>query len=155
MPFKKSIIPYLDHLSYESKSTQSVNTVYLKDNKIIGHNTDIFGFENSFKNSKVDLTTTNDTVLYTVPAESTAIVKSILVSNDDASNACEITVTLLNTGNTVFSLFKQKDISAKTTVELLTNSLVMNEDEELKVQAENANDLHVVCSYLEIKREFQ
>jgi hypothetical protein len=52
-------------------------------------------------------------------------------------------------------LFKQKDISAKTTVELLTNPLVMNEDEELKVQAENANDLHVICSYLEIKREFQ
>ena len=58
---------------------------------------------NSFKNSKVDLTTTNDTVLYTVPAESTAIVKSILVSNDDASNACEITVTLLNTVLPVFS----------------------------------------------------
>ena len=105
---------------------------------------------NSFKNSKVDLTTTNDTVLYTVPAESTAIVKSILVSNDDASNACEITVTLLNTGNTVFSLFKQKDVSAKTTVELLTHPLVMNQDEEIKVQAENANDLHVVLSALEI-----
>ena len=105
---------------------------------------------NSFKNSKVDLTTTNDTVLYTVPAESTSIVKSILVSNDDASNACEITVTLLNTGNTVFSLFKQKDVSAKTTVELLTHPLVMNQDEEIKVQAENANDLHVVLSALEI-----
>ena len=110
---------------------------------------------NSFLNKKVDLTTTNLTVLYTVPAETTGLIKSILVSNDDASNACEITVTLLNTGNTVFSLFKQKDISAKTTVELLTNPLVMNEDEELKVQAENANDLHVVCSYLEITREFQ
>jgi len=56
VPFKKSIIPYLDHLSYESESTQSVNTVYLKENKIIGHNTDIFGFENSFKNSNLDLT---------------------------------------------------------------------------------------------------
>ena len=105
---------------------------------------------NIFKNSKVDLTTTNDTVLYTVPAESTSIVKSILVSNDDASNACEITITLLNSSDTVFSLFKQKDISAKTTVELLTNTLVLNEDEELKVQAENANDLHVVLSALEV-----
>jgi hypothetical protein len=104
----------------------------------------------TYKNSKVDLTSTNDTVLYTVPAVTTSIVKSILVSNDDASNACEITVTLLNTGNTVFSLFKQKDISAKTTTELLSNPLVMNTDEELKVQAENANDLHVVVSYLEI-----
>ena len=104
----------------------------------------------TYKNSKVDLSSTNDTVLYTVPAATTSIVKSILVSNDDASNACEITVTLLNTSNTVFSLYKQKEITAKTTTELLTNPLIMNTDEELKVQAENANDLHVVCSYLEI-----
>ena len=104
----------------------------------------------TYKNSKVDLTTTNDTVLYTSPAATVSIVKSILVSNDDASNACEITVTLLNTGNDVFSLFKQKDVSAKTTVELLTHPLVMNQDEEIKVQAENANDLHVVLSALEI-----
>ena len=104
----------------------------------------------TYKNSKVDLSSTNDTVLYTVPAATTSIVKSILVSNDDASNACEITVTLLNTSNTVFSLYKQKDIAAKTTTELLTNHLIMNTDEELKVQAENTDDLHVVCSYLEI-----
>ena len=57
---------------------------------------------------------------------------------------------MLNSSDTVFSLFKQKDVSAKTTVELLTNTLVLNEDEELKVQAENANDLHVVMSALEI-----
>ena len=104
----------------------------------------------TYKNSKVDLTTTNDTVLYTSPAATVSIDKSILVSNDVASNACEITVTLLNTGNDVFSLFKQKDIAAKTPTELLTNPLVMNTDEELKIQAENANDLHVICSYLEI-----
>ena len=103
-----------------------------------------------FLNKKVDLTTTDNTSLYTVPVSATALVKSILVSNDDASNACEITVTLLNTDDTVFSLFKQTDVSAKTTVELLTHPLVMNEDEEIKVQAENANDLHVVLSALVI-----
>ena len=103
-----------------------------------------------FLNKKVDLTTTDNTSLYTVPANTISVVRSILVSNDDASNACEITITLLNSSDTVFSLFKQKDISAKTTVELLTNTLVLNEDEELKVQAENANDLHVVLSALEI-----
>tara|TARA_R110001583_G_C5380541_1_gene383646 strand:+ start:139 stop:465 length:327 start_codon:yes stop_codon:yes gene_type:complete len=103
-----------------------------------------------FLNKKVDLTTTDLTPLYTVPTSTVTVVRSILVSNDDASNACEITVTLLNSSDTVFSLFKQKDVSAKTTVELLTNTLVLNEDEELKVQAENANDLHVVMSALEI-----
>ena len=55
VPFKKSIIPYLDKLSIESKSTQSVNTIYLKDNKVIGHNTDIVGFETSIKKSKYNL----------------------------------------------------------------------------------------------------
>ena len=103
-----------------------------------------------FLNKKVDLTSTDNTLLYTVPTSTVTVVRSILVSNDDASNACEITVTLLNSSDTVFSLFKQKDVSAKTTVELLTNTLVLNEDEELKVQAENADDLHVVMSALEI-----
>jgi hypothetical protein len=47
-------------------------------------------------------------------------------------------------------LFKEKNITAKTTEELLTHPMVMNTDEELKVQAQNADDLHVVCSYLEV-----
>ena len=108
---------------------------------------------NNFLNKKVDLTTTDLTVLSTVPAETTGLIKSILVSNDDASNACEITVTLVNSGGTIFSLFKQKDIAAKTTTELLTQPLVAEESEVIKVQAENANDLHVVLSVLEITRD--
>ena len=55
VPFKKKIIPYLDELSFEAQSTQSVNTIYLKDNKVIGHNTDIFGFETSIKKSDYNL----------------------------------------------------------------------------------------------------
>ena len=56
---------------------------------------------NSFVNAKVDLTTTGNTTLYTTPSANVALVKSILVSNDDTSNACHVTVTLLNTSNTV------------------------------------------------------
>ena len=56
VPFKKAIIPFLDKLSIEAESTQSVNTIYLRDNKVIGHNTDIFGFETSIKKSKYNLT---------------------------------------------------------------------------------------------------
>jgi hypothetical protein len=50
-------------------------------------------------------------------------------------------------------LFKQKDIAAKTTTELLTQPLVAEESEVIKVQAENANDLHVVLSVLETTRD--
>ncbi|MDB3982131.1 shikimate dehydrogenase [Candidatus Pelagibacter sp.] len=56
VPFKKAIIPFLDELSIEADKTQSVNTIYLRDNKVIGHNTDIFGFETSIKKSKYNLT---------------------------------------------------------------------------------------------------
>ena len=56
VPFKKSIIPFLDKLSPEAEDTQSVNTVYLQNKKIIGHNTDIAGFELAIKYAKYDLT---------------------------------------------------------------------------------------------------
>ena len=55
VPFKKDIIPYIDELSLEAKSTQSVNTIYLNDSKIIGHNTDVEGFEIAIKESKFDI----------------------------------------------------------------------------------------------------
>jgi shikimate dehydrogenase len=55
VPFKKIIIPFLDELTAEAESTQSVNTLYLKDKKVIGHNTDIIGFETSIKKSKFNI----------------------------------------------------------------------------------------------------
>ena len=56
VPFKKEVIPYLDTLSPEAKTTKSVNTIYLQGNKTIGHNTDIGGFELAIKDIKYDLT---------------------------------------------------------------------------------------------------
>ena len=55
VPFKKLIIPFLDGLSTEAQKTQSVNTVYLDNKKVIGHNTDIVGFEMSIKKSNINL----------------------------------------------------------------------------------------------------
>ena len=45
VPFKTTVIPYLDQLSAEAEKTKSVNTIYFKNDKVIGHNTDIDGFE--------------------------------------------------------------------------------------------------------------
>ena len=106
---------------------------------------------NSFVNKKVDLTTTSATTLYTVPDATTAIIKSILVS-EDSGNADTITVTITDTADAVFSLFKTKAISANATTELLTAPLVMEESEVLKVTAATANRLHVVLSALEVKK---
>ena len=55
VPFKKCIIPFLDKLSDEATTTQSVNTIYKTENKIIGDNTDITGFDLAIKNSNYEL----------------------------------------------------------------------------------------------------
>ena len=49
VPFKKKVIPYLDDLSVEAELTQSVNTIVFKEGGLIGHNTDIVGFEKGIK----------------------------------------------------------------------------------------------------------
>ena len=105
---------------------------------------------NSFVNKKADLTTTSVTTLYTVPSATTGVIKSILVS-EDSGNADTITITITDTSDNVFSLFKTKSISANATTELLTGPLVLEESEVLKVTAATANRLHVVASVLEIK----
>jgi|TARA_R110002012_G_scaffold321479_3_gene549494 hypothetical protein len=103
----------------------------------------------AYKNAKVDLTTTDITVLYTCPSVTTAIVTSILVS-EDSGNADTISLTLTNAASAVFSLYKVKAVSANTTVELLTRPLVVEESEILKIQAATAHRLHVVASMLEL-----
>ena len=55
VPFKKSVIPFLDELSPEAKDTQSVNTIYFQNGITIGHNTDIAGFELAIKHAKYDI----------------------------------------------------------------------------------------------------
>ena len=55
VPFKKSVIPFLDELSPEAKDTQSVNTIYFQNGITIGHNTDIAGFELAIKYAKYDI----------------------------------------------------------------------------------------------------
>ena len=44
VPFKQAVIPFLDKLSPEAMQTQSVNTIIFKDDRLVGHNTDIAGF---------------------------------------------------------------------------------------------------------------
>jgi len=49
VPFKKFVIPYLDQLTPLANKTQSVNTIYKEKKKVIGHNTDVGGFELGLK----------------------------------------------------------------------------------------------------------
>jgi len=104
---------------------------------------------NNYKNSKVDLANTNVTTLYTAPAATQAIVKSLLVSNDSGSDDT-ITVTITDSASAVFSVYKNEEVGALSTKELLSQPLIVMESEILKVTAATGARLHVVASYLEI-----
>ena len=121
---------------------------------------------NVYTNYKAVLSSTDLTTLYTVPTETTAIIKSVRVANVDASNNCEVSLYLVDSGATSYTLQLRRDIESKTSQELLAAGnlsqssadssaaapvpLVAKESEIIKIQAENANDLHVVLSVLEI-----
>ena len=45
VPYKKAVIPYLDELTPIAKELGAVNTIVRRDGKLIGHNTDYFGFQ--------------------------------------------------------------------------------------------------------------
>jgi len=56
VPFKKVVIPFLDQLSDTAKETQSVNTIFKKQNKLVGDNTDVHGFSEAIKLTNFNLT---------------------------------------------------------------------------------------------------
>ena len=63
VPFKQTVIPFLDRLSPEASTTRSVNTIYLNNGKLVGHNTDIEGFELGIKFRNFDLENKNIFIL--------------------------------------------------------------------------------------------
>ena len=106
---------------------------------------------NIYRNQKLSLTTTADTVLYTVPSNSRAIVKSILIA-EDAAGSATAKVTLLNASSTVFVIDNLITLAANENKQVISEPLIMEESEILKVQA-TSGAVDVVASVLEINRE--
>ena len=97
VPFKKSVIKFLDGLSPSARETQSVNTIYKEKNKIIGGNTDIGGFETSLNRINYNLKGKTAFILGAggvVPSLIVALthlkVSKIIVSNRSNDKAIEL-----------------------------------------------------------------
>ena len=106
---------------------------------------------NIYLNKKVSLTSTADTTVYTVPADSRAIVKSLLVAEDAGSTAV-VKVTLVDAAAAIFVVDNDVNLTANQKEQVLSEPLIMKESEILKVQA-SSGAVDVVASVLEINRE--
>ena len=106
---------------------------------------------NIYKNEKTSLTTTALTTLYTVPSNSRAIVKSLLVTEDAGSTAV-VKVTLVDASSNIFVVDNDVDLAANQKEQVLSEPLIMKESEILKVQT-SSGAVDVIASVLEINRE--
>ena len=115
---------------------------------------------NVFKSAMVDITTTDLTTIITVPTANpgatppvmptTDVVKSLLICNDSGSTTL-VDVEVVR-GAATFEVFKAKSVATNTTTELLTQPLVLQESDILKVQANAANQVHIIASFLEVTK---
>jgi len=137
VPFKQSVIPFIDELSSEAKESQSVNTIYKENNKILGHNTDINGFELAIRKKSFDI---KDKKVFILGAG--GVVSSIILALRKMKVA-EITLSNRTKEKTerlknIFSNLKIVDWGEIPEFNMIINatSLGLNEKDEIKLDYE-------------------
>ena len=104
---------------------------------------------NIYKNAGFSLTTTNLTTVYTVPANRTAIIKSIQISNEHSSNNLVEVFVTDSSASATYEIFHESMASASTTNAALA-PIILESGDILKIETANANVVEGIVSYLEI-----
>ena len=140
VPFKSDVIPFLDILTDESRITKSVNTIYIHDKKLVGHNTDIKGFELSLRETLFNLQ--NKTIFIlgaggVVPSIIYALeklgVSKITVSNRTKQKAVDL--------KKIFSNINVVDWGDQPEFDMIINatSLGLNKEDNIDLNFNNIN----------------
>jgi hypothetical protein len=107
---------------------------------------------NIYKNAFFDLATTDKTDVYTPPSNSRAIVKTIQGNNHAGSNP-ELEVFVYDNSATTEYEISHKVIASKTFENMISGSLVLEENDVLRVQASTGGAIEGFVSILEINRD--
>ena len=138
VPFKKLVISFIDELSVEANEAQSVNTIYKENNKIVGHNTDISGFELALRGKSYDIKNKKIFILGAGGVTSSIILalkkmgaSKVILSNRTKKKAEELKKT--------FSYLEIVDWGEIPEFNMIINttSLGLNKDDEIKLDYEN------------------
>jgi shikimate dehydrogenase len=134
VPFKKSVIPFIDELSSEAKEAWSVNTIYKENNKVLGHNTDISGFElairgkgYNIKDKKVFILGAGGVVASIIIALRKMEAAKIILSNRTRKKAEELKKTFSNLEVVEWGETPEFNMIINAT------SLGLNKDDEIKL----------------------
>ena len=116
------------------------------------------------KNAGVSLTGTSLTAVYTCPANFTARVREIFITNVDGSNAADITLSWTDTSaSATYSLLSTLSVAADNIYRIDNANIMLEAGDILKAQAGAANDLmvltkshyHIACAAVCSPRSFE
>ena len=99
-----------------------------------------------YKNAGIDLSTTGTTSVLTSPAGARCLIKQIQV--DNSSGSVQVTD---NSASTTFAIHR-KAIPANTIENIISQTLVLEESDVLKMTAGTANEIQGIISYAQIDR---
>ena len=102
-----------------------------------------------YKSDTFDLTTTNITTILTCPSNATIIVKTVQTSHENNSNV-DVDLHLQKSGGSDVEISHAQ--LNKSFTNMISNTLNMEADDVLKIQAGTANKITGVVSYALIDR---
>jgi len=137
VPFKKLIVPFVDRLTTLADEAQSVNTIYKIDNKVIGDNTDIGGFEKALKFIDFD---TKNKIVFILGAGGVALsiilaLKRLGVKKIFLSNRTEKEATILKKNFSELEIIKWGK-NPKSDLIINATSLGLNKNDVIKLDYE-------------------
>jgi len=103
---------------------------------------------NTYKNSFYDPTVTTAVTVYTVPANTTALVKNIQLTNEGGSKIVKVLVT--DTSASTDYQIAYASISGATICNLAKAPIVLEAGDILKIQTTDTTGISAIISYLEI-----
>lgn len=105
---------------------------------------------NTFKSLFFNLGNTADTNLYNVPTGTSTIIKSLYIANVGGSTTATINISVGATGATAAFLIKNGAVPYGTSLQVVTEPVVLETNDRINAQASAANFLDITLSYLEI-----
>ena len=104
-----------------------------------------------YKNQGINLTTTGTTSVLSCPTSATFLVKQVQIDNSSGSSI-DLSVQVTDTSAyTTFSI-SRKAIAANTVSNIITETLVLEGGDILKMTAGTANEIQGIISYAQLDR---
>ena len=104
-----------------------------------------------YKNAGINLTTTGTTSVLTCPTDATVLIKQIQIDNSSGS-PISLSVQVTDTSATATFAISRKAITANTVLDVITQTLVLEGGDILKMTAGTANEIQGIISYALLDR---